>query len=36
MKIIIVDNVTKRFGDIVAVSNLSLSVGEGSIYCLVG
>lgn len=35
-KAIIAEGLVKRFGDVVAVSNLSFSVDFGRIYCLVG
>jgi putrescine transport system ATP-binding protein len=31
-----IDNVTKRFGDFVAVNNVSLKVYQGEIFCLLG
>ena len=31
-----IENVTKRFGDFVAVDNVSLSVFKGEIFCLLG
>ncbi len=31
-----VDRVTKRFGDFVAVDDVSLSIGQGEIFCLLG
>jgi len=35
-KAIVVDGITKSFGEVIAVNNLSFSVDYGSIYCLVG
>jgi ABC-2 type transport system ATP-binding protein len=35
-KAIVVDGITKSFGEVIAVNNLSFSVDHGSIYCLVG
>jgi putrescine transport system ATP-binding protein len=31
-----IDRVTKKFGDFVAVNNVSLSIGQGEIFCLLG
>jgi putrescine transport system ATP-binding protein len=31
-----IENVTKRFGDFVAVDNVSLSIFKGEIFCLLG
>ena len=30
------ENVSKRFGDFIAVNNVSLSVERGEIFCLLG
>ena len=31
-----IENVTKRFGDFVAVNNVSLNIFKGEIFCLLG
>jgi putrescine transport system ATP-binding protein len=31
-----IEHVTKKFGDFVAVNNVSLSIGQGEIFCLLG
>lgn len=36
IKLIEIKNVTKKFGDFTALNNLSMSVGDGSVYGLVG
>lgn len=35
-QVIVTENLTKRFGDIVAVNNLNFEVDEGEIYGLIG
>ena len=36
MKAIVLDELTKRYGDLVAVNRLSLSIGQGELFSLLG